>query len=76
VDSPKYADLDWKTTLAEVVEDTEETHQDEPGYSVRMVETSPMEELEVEELEVEEVEIETSLDPEGEEAGSEDEFAD
>jgi len=36
VDSPKYADLDWKTTLAEVVEETHE-EVEEPGTGVRMV---------------------------------------
>jgi small subunit ribosomal protein S1 len=58
VDSPKYADLDWKTTLAEVVEETHE--EEDAGTGVRLVQS----EVEAEEVEIEPAEEEASAEPE------------
>lgn len=72
VDSPAYADLDWKTTLAEVVE---ETHEEESVSVMRVTyasdpsETEMAEEAEVEAIEAapEEVEAEEVVEAQAEE---------
>lgn len=42
VDSPKYTDFDWKTTLAEVVEETHEEESEEPESAESEQEVAPV----------------------------------
>jgi ribosomal protein S1 len=59
VDSPAYADLDWKTTLAEVVE---ETHEEESVSAMRVTYASDSaDEVIEEEAEVEALEAESEV---------------
>jgi hypothetical protein len=64
VDSPRYTDFDWKTTLAEVIEEThEEEKETEPDVVEAEVEAS---ETAGDDMDFPDEEIETAAKPEGE----------